>query len=48
MKHESSAHPKKNWKRVLSEDAIIEKYKLQGYDENVLNEIKNVIARWIE
>lgn len=45
-KHESTSHPKKNWKRVLPVEALLEKYKFLGCDERILSEIRTFVERW--
>jgi len=43
LKHESN-RKRKNWKKILTESDLIEKYKNRGADMNILNEIAELIG----
>jgi len=36
----------KQWKTILNDEELIEKYKRMGCDEGILKEIKEVVVRW--
>ena len=36
----------KQWKKILTDDELVNKYVRMGCDKNILNEIKEVVVKW--